>query len=78
MPLYEYTCRDCGHEFEQLIQDSSEESQLQCPKCAADRPQKRWSLPSRPVVKGAAATAAPCQGGTGPGCGAPWCQRPNS
>lgn len=33
MPIYEYQCEACGHVFETL-QKISEESLLDCPKCA--------------------------------------------
>lgn len=33
MPLYEYRCRACGHEFEALVR---RESAAVCPKCEAD------------------------------------------
>jgi putative FmdB family regulatory protein len=33
MPMYEYRCADCGHEFE-IIQKFSDEPLTQCPQCA--------------------------------------------
>ncbi|MEJ2247521.1 MAG: zinc ribbon domain-containing protein [Acidobacteriota bacterium] len=33
MPIFEYICRECGHEFEQLVWKSSESNKIQCPKC---------------------------------------------
>ena len=32
MPIYEYKCPDCGHEFE-VLQSFSEEPITLCPKC---------------------------------------------
>ena len=32
MPIYEYACRTCGHEFEEL-QKISEKPLLKCPSC---------------------------------------------
>ena len=32
MPIYEYCCRDCGHEFEELTFSSSDPAP-NCPKC---------------------------------------------
>lgn len=32
MPIYEYVCRDCGHELEQL-QRLSDDALTQCPSC---------------------------------------------
>jgi putative FmdB family regulatory protein len=31
MPIYEYTCDECGAEFEKIVRRSSEE--IACPKC---------------------------------------------
>ena len=33
MPIYEYVCRKCGHEFGQLIRSSGDEKSLACPEC---------------------------------------------
>ncbi len=35
MPTYQYICRDCGHEFEQVmpIREHEQHAQVQCPKC---------------------------------------------
>ena len=35
MPIYEYRCNDCGHEFE-TIQKISESPLQTCPSCAED------------------------------------------
>src|SRR5262249_21368058 len=35
MPLYEYGCRSCGHQFE-AQQKMSDATLTQCPKCGAD------------------------------------------
>jgi putative FmdB family regulatory protein len=51
MPLYEYQCRSCDHQFELLVRESTK---LECPKCAATELHKQWSV--------AAVNAAP----TGP------------
>ncbi len=32
MPLYEYECSDCGHEFE-VMQKASDPRKTKCPKC---------------------------------------------
>lgn len=44
MPIYEYRCAQCGHEFEELIRNSGEESKLLCPKCAAPEVARRLSV----------------------------------
>jgi putative FmdB family regulatory protein len=35
MPVYEYRCRDCGHEFE-IQQSMSEDALTECPSCGGD------------------------------------------
>jgi len=70
MPLYEYTCEKCQHEFETLAYDGEK---VECPECQSTRLERRFSVPARPR---AAAPAFPmgCQG-SGPPCGAAGCRR---
>jgi len=53
MPIYEYTCRECGTEFEHL--ERGDEAAV-CPSCGKKRLEKKFSVP-------AAHTAS-----SGPGC----------
>ena len=41
MPIYEYTCRGCGHRFEALVRDSSTPA---CPACQAQNVERQLSL----------------------------------
>lgn len=46
MPFYEYKCRKCGAEFEELISISHrerEEQKLACPECGARGPERQLS-----------------------------------
>ena len=45
MPLYEYRCEACGHQFE-VIQKFSDEPVSVCPKCGAGPVQKLLSSPA--------------------------------
>ncbi|MFO7946219.1 MAG: zinc ribbon domain-containing protein [Armatimonadota bacterium] len=37
MPLYEYSCEQCGHTFEKLMQmKSRDENDVACPECGSD------------------------------------------
>jgi putative FmdB family regulatory protein len=50
MPLYEYACRACGHDFEALVRG---EGRPLCPRCASedlDRLVSRFS-PSSPASR---------------------------
>lgn len=43
MPLYEYCCKKCDHEFEEL-QKITDKPIKKCPKCGANQAQKKVSL----------------------------------
>ncbi len=43
MPIYEYTCRSCGCQFE-VLHRSSRETKPACPKCGADEVDKLFSV----------------------------------
>ncbi|MBK8047843.1 MAG: zinc ribbon domain-containing protein [Anaerolineales bacterium] len=45
MPIYEFACQDCGHEFEQ-IQSFSDSSTPACPNCQGRHVQRRLSPPA--------------------------------
>lgn len=44
MPIYEYVCNDCGHEFEKL-QKMSEAPLRDCPACDEESLKKKISAP---------------------------------
>ena len=43
MPIFEYTCRSCGNEFEKLVRGTQVPS---CPKCQSEDLEKLFSLPA--------------------------------
>ena len=45
MPIYEFVCQDCGHEFEK-IQSFSDSSTPSCPNCQGVHVQRRLSAPA--------------------------------
>lgn len=57
MPIYEYSCNACSHEFELLIRG---QDQAQCPECESDDLKKLLSLPrvKSETTKGLAMRAA--------------------
>lgn len=63
MPIYEYACRDCGHDFEELI--FSDEQPL-CPECESANAVKQISTFSAVSDPKAASSEGPCRP-----CGAP-------
>jgi putative FmdB family regulatory protein len=64
MPLYEYHCRDCGEEFEVLQPIGADGSHLECPECAAPRPEKQLSTFACSGDEPVSAGAGDCAGFT--------------
>lgn len=44
MPIYEYRCRACGHQFEDLRSTGESDETLDCQKCAAPKAERLLSL----------------------------------
>jgi putative FmdB family regulatory protein len=69
MPIYEYSCRDCGAEFEKLI---GAQAAVACPSCQGGRVIRRISLVTVKAAShrsgSAMTTAGACCGGGGCGC----------
>ena len=40
MPVFEYKCKDCGWEFEELVYGNQE---VHCPECDSDKTEKKIS-----------------------------------
>lgn len=59
MPIYEYACKKCGHEFEALVRASTVP---ECPGCHATELEKKLSVFSAPKsgAAGAPFAAGPC------------------
>jgi putative FmdB family regulatory protein len=74
MPVYEYQCASCAHEFEELVSISGS-TVVACPQCTSTSVTKLLSRIQRTRVGGdmpfAPAAAAPRAGGgcCGGGCG---------
>jgi putative FmdB family regulatory protein len=68
MPLYDYACRKCNHEFEALV-DRAEEA-VECPECNSSRTQRQMSVPAKPRSDGSSLpmTCNPQVPPCGPGC----------
>ena len=71
MPIYEYTCGDCGRDFEALVRGAE---QPECPRCGKSNLLKRLSVPAAHVagsadahcpVKDACGMSNRCGGGCG-------------
>lgn len=67
MPIYEYICRDCGHEFEKIVRASS--GPVECVRCGAAAPERKVSLfaarvDGREVAGGSKKHCGTCSGGS--------------
>ncbi|MBN2515821.1 MAG: zinc ribbon domain-containing protein [Deltaproteobacteria bacterium] len=47
MPIYEYKCKNCGHEFETIVFSSNDDSKVECPQCGKKKAEKMISRPAR-------------------------------
>lgn len=43
MPLYEFSCRNCGHEFVELVRSPSSDFKVTCPACSGTELQRKIS-----------------------------------
>ena len=66
MPLYEYACRKCDHEFEALVFPGDDA--VECPKCQARRVERRLSVPARPQAEPPPTGCDPSLPPCGPAC----------
>jgi putative FmdB family regulatory protein len=57
MPIYEYACRSCGHEFETLVRASEAPS---CAKCESPDLEKKLSVFSAQAAPAESAPAGAC------------------
>lgn len=76
MPIYEYRCEPCRHEFETLIRSSSDAAE--CPKCRGREVTRLFSVPAAAQSVGKSSSLPIC-GATGApttmgGCGAGGCR----
>ncbi|MDA2932086.1 zinc ribbon domain-containing protein [Nitrospinae bacterium AH-259-F20] len=56
MPIYEFNCPGCGHEFEKLVRNAS--VAVACPGCGVDEVERRMSLFGVGGASGASSTLA--------------------
>jgi len=66
MPIFEYACKQCDHEFEALVYGSQK---AQCPKCHSKALAPKLSVFA--VAAKGTAGAAPSSGGACGSCGDP-------
>jgi putative FmdB family regulatory protein len=66
MPIYEYACKECRHEFEALVYGSQK---AECPKCASKKLVPKFSV-FAVAAPGTGAKTPRAAGGCG-SCGDP-------
>jgi putative FmdB family regulatory protein len=44
MPIYEYTCQECGQQFEKFVRSISSTAEIKCPECGGTHTKKGWSV----------------------------------
>lgn len=57
MPIYEYECRACDHEFEHFARSMRDETDVTCPQCSSRKVNRRLSVFA--ARQGAAAASGP-------------------
>jgi len=71
MPIYEYRCEKCGHEFEKRVTFAQAAILPDCPVCKSGETAKKISMFCAPGVAGGSGSSscAGCQGGSCSSCG---------
>ncbi len=44
MPIYEYSCAECGESFEKLVRTTSGSADIRCPHCNTDKVSRKVSV----------------------------------
>jgi len=60
MPIYEYKCNHCHHEFEMLRFASDNDSDVECPQCREKKAEKLISRTARSGGCGDSCTIGSC------------------
>ncbi len=58
MPLFEYECKKCGENFEELVRA---DTRVKCPKCGAGKVERKLS-----TFACSSGASTPCESGTCP------------
>jgi putative FmdB family regulatory protein len=71
MPIYEYHCKKCGHDFEKLVPRAG--TPVECEKCQSDDVEKLFSVFGTNATSQTAPAACPaadsCPAAAASGCG---------
>jgi putative FmdB family regulatory protein len=67
MPIFEYICKECRHEFEALVYGKDK---AECPKCESKKLEPKLSV-FAVSAKGSSASSSPMPSGPCGSCGSP-------
>lgn len=69
MPMYEYRCRACERQFEQLGSMERRDEAVECPSCGEQRASRQFSVfAAFGTSDGRTTSLGGCCGGGGGGC----------
>ena len=71
MPIYEYTCNDCGSRFEKLVRRTSDVPGIECPSCGQKHLTQELSTFSAHANGSTKSADLPTCPGSGRPCGNP-------
>jgi putative FmdB family regulatory protein len=70
MPIYEYVCKECGHQFQKRMSFSESDSLPECPDCNSENTNKKISMfCAHGVTAGSGSSCSGCSGGSCSSCG---------
>ncbi len=74
MPIYEYSCDKCGHQFDVLIRNEKDYP-AKCPACGKGKPVKAFSTFAVSMAAGSSVSREACEAcpTAGTGCGGGGC-----
>jgi putative FmdB family regulatory protein len=52
MPIFEFTCNNCGNDFEELLRSANAINEVECPTCHSPEVEKKVSLFASRIVGG--------------------------
>jgi putative FmdB family regulatory protein len=71
MPIFEYSCDDCGTKFEKLLRRVTEANDVRCPKCGQEHLTTQYSTFAAHAKSAGAQPQQDCGAGM---CGSGACQ----
>lgn len=74
MPLFEYRCKKCGHQFEVLVRGSESP---ECPSCHSRGLDKLMSVPAAHAGQSQLPLMSSCPPSNAPPCGPGCCRLPD-